>query len=171
MGLFGTTTFNSMDDLFVQQLEDLYDAENRIIDALGQMRDAAKNPQLKQGFDKHQEQSRGHARRLEQAFQMLGKSPERETCEAAKGLIKEGSEMISAHGDDDVRDAGLIAAAQRVEHYEIAGYGTARNLAQRIGRSDIATLLEQTLREEKETDALLTQLAESSVNPAAAATH
>ena len=168
MGLFSSTEFNSLDDLFLQQLEDLYDAEKRIRDGLVQMREAAHNTQLKQAFATHLTETEGQITRLEQVFRSLGKTPERETCEAAKGLIREGSEMISAKGDPDVKDAGLIAAAQRVEHYEIAGYGTARTLAQQLGHAEAARLLQQTLDEEGRTDKLLTQIAESRVNVQAA---
>lgn len=169
MGLLTTMQLDKIDDLFLHEIEDLYDAENRILDALPKMRDAASNAQLRSSFERHETETRGHIQRLEQVFNLIGKSPERETCEAAKGLIKEGSEIISASGDNDVKDAALIGAGQRVEHYEIAGYGTARNLALRLGLSDAAMLLEQTLEEEKSQDALLTQVAEQSVNPAASA--
>ena len=168
MGLFSSTEFNSLDDLFLQQIEDLYDAEKRIRDGLVQMREAAHNPELKQAFDTHLRETEGQIGRLEQVFKAIGKTPERETCEAAKGLIREGSEMISATGDPDVKDAGLIAAAQRIEHYEIAGYGTARTLAQQLGHAEAARLLQETLDEEGRTDKLLTQIAESRVNVQAA---
>ena len=164
MGMFSSTTFNSLDDLFLQQIEDLYDAEKRIAEALGKMRDAAHNPQLKQAFEQHMAETKGQAQRLEQVFDLINKKPERETCEAAKGLIKEGSEMISATGDNDVKDAGLIAAAQRVEHYEMAGYGTARTFARRLGRDEDCELLQATLDEEAKTDERLTMLAENGIN-------
>lgn len=169
MGIFSSEHFGNLEDLFVAQLQDLYDAEHRLIEALPKMADAATNPQLKQAFELHLRQTQGHKDRLEQVFEMVGKSPKRETCEAMKGLIKEGDEMIGAKGDDDVKDAALIAAAQRVEHYEIAGYGTVRTFAQRLGRDDVARLLQQTLDEEAEADQQLTSIAESSVNTRAAA--
>jgi len=162
--LFTSTTFNSLDDLLLEQIQDLYDAEKRLIDALPKMADASHSPQLQSAFREHLRQTEGHARRLEQIFQQLGKQPERETCEAMKGLIEEGEEMVHAEGDPNVKDAALIAAAQRVEHYEIAGYGSARTFAERLGQRQAAQLLEQTLNEEKETDKKLTQIAEQSVN-------
>lgn len=168
MGLFGTTQFDTLEDLFCQQLEDLYDAEKRLIDALPKMAEAAHNPQLKQAFQHHLEETRGHVNRLESVFHMLGKEPSRETCPAMKGLIAEGEEMINAKGDDDVRDAALIAAAQRVEHYEIAGYGTLRALAEQFGHSQVAQELQRTLDEEGAADQKLTQIAEQRVNVAAA---
>ena len=168
MGLFGAKSFDNLEDLFCAQLEDLYDAEKRLTEALPKMASSACAPQLKSAFQEHLRQTEGHVRRLEQIFHQLGKSPSRETCPAMKGLISEGNEMAHAKGDDDVRDAALIAAAQRVEHYEISGYGTARTFAQRLGHTEAARLLQQTLDEEKETDKRLTQIAESSVNVQAA---
>jgi len=164
MGLFGATEFNNLNDLFVQQLEDLYDAEKRLTDALPKMAEAAHSPELKSAFQQHFRQTQNHVARLEQVFGMIGKTPKRETCPAMKGLISEGEEMISAKGDDMVKDAALIAAAQRVEHYEMAGYGTVRNFAQHLGLNDAARTLQQTLDEEGETDKLLTRLAESGIN-------
>jgi ferritin-like metal-binding protein YciE len=170
MGLFSSTSLNSFDDLFVEQLEDLYDAEQRLTKALPQMAAAAHNPSLKAAFQEHYRQTEGHVTRLQQVFQMLGKRAKSKTCEAMKGLVEEGQEAISASGNPDVKDAALIAAAQRVEHYEIAGYGTVRTFAQRLGRQDAARLLQQTLDEEGATDKKLTILAEQAINPKAAAT-
>jgi ferritin-like metal-binding protein YciE len=164
MGLFFNTELNSMEDLFMLELGDLYDAETRLVDAIPQMADAASSPALKQAFRDHLTQTQRHVSRLEQAFVNLGKSANRQTCDAMKGLISEGEEIIDATGSADVKDAALISAAQRVEHYEIAGYGTARTFAQHLGHSDIARLLEMTLSEEKETDKKLTELAEQSIN-------
>jgi len=164
MALFGTVEFNSLEDLFMNQLEDLYDAEHRIIRALPKMSEAARNPELKQAFDAHLAQTRRQVERLDSVFQELNQAPERETCEAMKGLLREGEEMVDAKGDANVRDAALIAAAQRVEHYEIAGYGTARSLATHLGYTEAARLLQETLDEEKETDMKLTDLAENTVN-------
>jgi len=170
MGLFSSSlALNSFDDLFVEQLQDLYDAEQRLVKALPQMADAAHSASLKSAFQEHLRQTQGQVNRLEQIFRGLGKSAQAKTCEAMKGLISEGSEVISAKGDPDVKDAALIAAAQRVEHYEIAGYGTARTFAQRLGRQDAARLLQETLDEEAATDKKLTALAEQSVNPKATA--
>ncbi|MFO0788257.1 MAG: ferritin-like domain-containing protein [Pirellulales bacterium] len=166
MGLFMSEEFNSLEELFVHELKDLYDAEQQLIDALPKMADKATNPALKRAFQSHLTQTEKHAQRLESIFEHRGLDAERETCAAMSGLIKEGSNVLSAEGDKDVLDAALIAAAQRVEHYEIAAYGTARTFAQRIADSYAAELLEQTLDEEKSTDKQLTQIAESSVNPA-----
>lgn len=167
MGLLGNFQFNNLNDLFVEQLQDLYDAEKRLTEALPMMRDAASSPQLKDAFQLHTAQTEQHARRLEQIFSQMGLEPKRETCAAMKGLIKEGSEMIDAEGDSHVKDAALIAAAQRVEHYEMAGYGSVRTFAQQLGLQDIARVLQQTLDEEGQTDQKLTQIAENAVNPGA----
>ncbi len=164
MAIFGNPEFNSLEDLFLNQLEDLYDAEHRIIRALPKMSQAAQNRELKQAFDEHLAQTRGHVDRLDMIFRELDKTPSRETCEAMKGLLREGEEMIDAKGDSNVRDAALIAAAQRVEHYEMAGYGTARSLAMHLGRNEAARLLQQTLDEEKSADSKLTDIAEHAVN-------
>ncbi|MDT0632807.1 ferritin-like domain-containing protein [Rubrivirga sp. S365] len=167
MGLF-SLNLKSFDDLYVAQLKDLYSAESQLVDALPKMADAAAHPDLKQAFMRHLETTRRQKDRLEQIGKNLGKSLSGETCEAMKGLVKEGQEIIDADGDEAVRDAGLIAAAQRVEHYEIAGYGTVRTFAERLRRDDDARLLAETLAEEEATDDSLTQLAESIVNPFAA---
>jgi len=168
MGLFTSTEFNSLDDLFVNQLADLYDAEKRLTDALPKMAEAANSPALQRAFLEHLQQTRNHVTRLEQIFQGLGQTPESETCQAMKGLISEGEEMIKAKGDSAVKDAALIAAAQRVEHYEMAGYGTARTFALRLGHQQAAELLQTTLEEEGAADKLLTQIAEQQVNTRAA---
>jgi ferritin-like metal-binding protein YciE len=169
MPLFTTTTFNSFNDLFTNQIEDLYDAEQRLTKALPKMAEAAQSSQLKQAFQSHLTETEGHVSRLEQIFREINVEPTRETCEAMKGLIAEGEEMIKAHGDPDVKDAALIAAAQRVEHYEMAGYGTARAFAKRLGLTQAANLLQQTLDEEKAADEKLNTIAESIVNPKASA--
>jgi ferritin-like metal-binding protein YciE len=159
-GLFTSHEFNSLDDLFLEQLQDLYDAEKRLTSALPKMADAAHSPQLKDAFRLHLRQTEGQVSRLEQIFGELGQRPHRETCEAMKGLIREGEEMVQAKGDASVKDAALIAAAQRVEHYEIAGYGCARTYARLLGHTDAAKLLQETLDEEGATDKKLTALAE-----------
>jgi ferritin-like metal-binding protein YciE len=164
MPLFSTTEFNSLNDLFANQIEDLYDAENRLTQALPKMAEAANSSQLKQAFQSHLTETQGHVRRLEQIFREINIDPKRETCQAMKGLITEGEEMIKATGDADVKDAALIAAAQRVEHYEISGYGSARAFARRLGLTQAASLLQQTLEEEKAADEKLNTIAESSVN-------
>lgn len=164
MGLFSSTEFNTLDDLFCHQIEDLYDAEKRLVKALPKMADAAHDPKLQAAFREHLQETEGHVVRLEQVFSTLGKEPERETCPAMKGLIEEGEEMIDATGDEAVCDAALIAAAQRIEHYEMAGYGTARAIAERLGQQQAVGLLQETLDEEKMADSKLTQIAEQGVN-------
>ncbi len=159
----------SFKDLFTNQIEDLYDAEQRLTKALPKMAEAAHSNQLKQAIQQHLSETQGHVSRLETIFREIGVEPKRETCEAMKGLISEGEDMMHAKGDPDVRDAAIIAAAQRVEHYEIAGYGTARTFALRLGLRQAADLLQQTLNEEAAADRKLTQIAESNVNVQATA--
>lgn len=168
--MFTSTKFDSFQDLFVEQLEDLYDAEKRLTEALPKMADAAYSSQLKQAFQQHLSETQGHVSRLESIFRQMNIDPKRETCVAMKGLISEGDEMIKAKGDADIKDAALIAAAQRVEHYEISGYGTARSFALRLGMREAAELLQQSLNEEAAADKKLTQIAEASVNVQAAGT-
>jgi ferritin-like metal-binding protein YciE len=170
MAIFSSTEFNSFKDLFVNQIEDLYDAEQRLTQALPKMADAAHSNQLKQAFQKHLGETQGHVSRLESIFREINVEPKRETCAAMKGLITEGEEMINAKGDPDIKDAALIAAAQRVEHYEISAYGTARSFARRLGLTQAQNLLEQTLQEESACDEKLTQIAESSINIQASGT-
>lgn len=164
MGLFSTTEFNDMTDLLKDQLADLYDAEQRLTKAIPKMKDAATSPALKSAFEHHLKETKTQVSRLEQAFQQLGCEPKSETCDAMKGLISEGEHVIGAKGDAAVKDAALIAAAQRVEHYEIASYGSARAFARQLGRHDIAELLQRTLDEEGAADQKLTEIAEQSVN-------
>ena len=168
MPLFTSLEFNNFQDLFVAQLEDLYDAEKRLTDALPKMAEAANSSQLKQALREHLTETQGHVSRLEQIFREVNKEPKRETCQAMKGLISEGEDLIKAKGDPDVKDAALIAGAQRVEHYEISGYGTARAFARRLGFTQAANLLQQTLQEEKAADEKLNSIAEASVNVQAA---
>ncbi len=168
MGVFTSEVFNSLEDLFVFELKDLYDAEIRITEALPKMAEKAHNPGLKRAFQNHLRQTEKHVERLNSIFEHRGLEAEREKCDAMVGLLKEGSTVLSAAGDPDVIDAALIAAAQRVEHYEIAGYGTARAFAHQLGDEYSAELFEQTLDEEKQTDQQLTEIAEGSVNPASA---
>jgi ferritin-like metal-binding protein YciE len=164
MGMFFNVKLNSLEDLLLLELSDLYDAEKRLCDALPKMADAATSPALKQAFREHLRETQRQVSRLEQIFVDLGKPAGRETCEAMKGIISEGSEIIDATGSPDAKDAALISAAQRVEHYEIAGYGSARTFAQHLGYPEVVRLLQMTLDEEKEADVLLTQLAEESIN-------
>lgn len=167
MGLFTSSKqLDSMASLFVDQLRDLYDAEKQLTKALPKMAGAAHSPALKAAFQQHLRETENQVTRLERVFQSTGQSAEAETCEAMQGLIAEGEEVVKATGDPDVKDAALIAAAQRVEHYEIAGYGCARTFAQRLGNQEAARLLQQTLDEEGATDKKLTQLAEQGINPA-----
>src|SRR5688572_19019509 len=136
--LFTTTKLNTMEDLLLAHLHDLYDAENQLVDALPKMAQAAHSPELKVAFSEHLRETEGHINRLNEAFRLLGKEPERESCEAMEGLIDEGEEMIKADGDPAVKDAALIAAAQKVEHYEISGYGSARTFAERAGHKEVS---------------------------------
>ena len=154
----------TMEDLFLEQVEDLYDAEKRLVKALPKMADAATSLSLRQAFESHLIETEGHVSRLETVFRTLGQDPKAHTCDAMKGLISEGEDTISDIDQSPLRDAGLIAAANRVEHYEIAAYGSARTFADVLGLSEAASLLEQTLQEEKKADQKLTQLAESMVN-------
>jgi len=158
---------NSLQDLFVEDLKDLYGAEQQIIEALPKMIEAAHSEQLKNKFQQHLIETQQQARRLEEIFSMLDMEPEAGPCEGMRGIIKEGQIFISAEGDVNVKDAALIGAAQKVEHYEVAGYGTACTFAQVLGHHEIAQKLQTTLGQEKETDKILTQVAESSVNPSA----
>jgi ferritin-like metal-binding protein YciE len=157
---------NSLNDLYVAELKDLYDAESRIIKALPKMAEAAKSPELRNGFEEHLRQTRGHVARLEQIFGSLNETPKGEKCKGVIGIIDEGEDMMDKTEDSPlaVGDAALIASAQRVEHYEIAAYGTVRNWAQRLGRMEDARLLQETLEEEGQTDKKLTALAESYIN-------
>ena len=168
MGLFGHEEFNRLDDLLKHNLDDIYDAETRMISALPKMSEKATSVQLKQAFDHHLEQTKGHKQRLEEVFTALGWEAERETCPAMKGLIKEAEEMLNATGDNDTIDAALIMSSQRIEHYEMAAYGAARCQASAIGRDDVAQMLQKTLDEEKAADAKLAEIATAVANPKAA---
>ena len=154
----------SMEDLFLEQVEDLYDAEKRLVKALPKMAEATTSQTLRQAFESHLIETEGHVTRLENVFRTVGQNPKGRTCDAMKGLISEGEDVVSDIDESSLRDAGLIAAANRVEHYEIAAYGSARTFAQTLGLQEAANLLEQTLQEEKKADQKLTQIAESMVN-------
>ena len=154
----------SMEDLFLEQVEDLYDAEKRLVKALPKMAEASTSQSLRQAFESHLLETEGHVSRLETIFRTLGQDPKSHTCDAMKGLISEGDDVVSDIDQSPLRDAGLIAAANRVEHYEIAAYGSARTFADMLGLSEAASLLEQTLQEEKTADQKLTKLAESMIN-------
>lgn len=154
----------NLEDLLLHELKDLYSAETQLVKALPKMAKAASHRELKDAFEEHLEQTKGHVERLDEIAEMLEKKLTGHTCKAMKGLVEEGADLIAEDAESSVRDAGLIGAAQRVEHYEIAGYGTARCLAEQLGHSEIAELLEQTLEEEKETDEDLSELATSAIN-------
>jgi ferritin-like metal-binding protein YciE len=154
----------TMEDLFLEQIEDLYDAEHRMVKALPKMAEATTSLSLRQAFESHLLETESHVTRLETIFSTLGEDAKGETCAAMKGLVSEGEDMISHTEQSPVRDAGLIAAANRVEHYEIAAYGSAHRFALTLGLTEVASLLEQTLQEEKNADRKLTQLAENMVN-------
>jgi ferritin-like metal-binding protein YciE len=151
----------SIEDLFLDELKDLYSAEKQITKALPKLVKAASTEELSAAFDSHLQETKGHVERLEEIFQKLGKRGAGKTCEGMKGVLEEGSEVVQEIEKGPIRDAGLIAAAQRVEHYEIAGYGSVRAFAQLLGKTDIVDLLEQTLHEEKAADEKLTKISES----------
>ena len=146
-------------DLFVDELKDIYSAENQITKALPKMAKTAKSPDLKKGFELHLEQTKGKIARLDQIFDELGESPKGKKCHGMEGLLEEGKELMGEDAEPEVMDAGLISAAQRVEHYEIAAYGTVKTYAELLGMSKAAKLLDETLKEEKDTDQKLTGLA------------
>jgi ferritin-like metal-binding protein YciE len=153
-------------ELYIDELKDLYNAENQLLKALPKMAKAADSDELKQGFEEHLEQTRGHVERLEKIFRSLDESPKGKKCVGMEGLIEEGSEVMGDDFEGAVMDAALIGAAQRVEHYEIAAYGTVSEFAKILGESEHVSLLEETLQEEKETDEKLTELAKT-INPQA----
>ena len=157
----------TLKDLYIHELKDLYSAEKQIIKALPKMVKAATNKQLATGFEEHFEQTKKHVARLEKILTNHDESTRGPKCEGMEGLLKEGEEMIKEDAEEEVRDAGLIAAAQRVEHYEMAGYGCARTYAELLEDRDGAQLLQTTLTEESDTDKKLTQLAKSTINVAA----
>ncbi|WP_395740941.1 ferritin-like domain-containing protein [Prosthecobacter sp.] len=158
----------TLQDLLVHELKDLYSAENQLVKALPKMAAAATNEDLRAGFEEHLEETKNHVTRLEEIAEILGCKLTGHRCKAMEGLIEEGSELISEDAEDVVRDAALIGAAQRVEHYEIAGYGTARALAECLGYGDTVRILTETLDEERATDEKLTELAETTINVEAA---
>ena len=157
----------SLENLFLHELKDLLSAEKQLVKALPKMAKGAASDALRNAIEEHLEQTKNHVERLEKVFSMLDKAARAEHCKAMERLIEEGAELLEEDGDSAVKDAALIAAAQRVEHYEISGYGTARTLADLIGLNKAVDLLQQTLDEEKETDAKLTELAMAEVNPQA----
>ena len=146
-------------ELYIDELKDLYSAESQLVKALPKMAKASSSEELRSGFEEHLEQTKGHVERLEQIFQMLGESPKGKKCVGMEGLVEEGAEILKEDFEGAVLDSALIGAAQRVEHYEIAAYGTARAFAETLGENEHVSLLEETLGEEKETDEKLTELA------------
>jgi ferritin-like metal-binding protein YciE len=149
----------ALKELYIDELKDIYNAENQLVKALPKMAKTANSKELRTGFEEHLEQTRGHVQRLEQIFKELGEKPSGKKCKGMEGLLAEGQEIMGEDFEDDVMDAALISAAQRVEHYEIAAYGTVRTYAELLGEDTAAQLLEQTLEEEKETDQKLTDMA------------
>jgi ferritin-like metal-binding protein YciE len=156
---------SSLEDLLLEELRDLYSAETQILKALPKMAEKAANRELRAAFQEHERVTQDQVRRLETIFDGLGEKPGGHFCKGMEGLLKEGQEMLKEKGDPDTLDAGLIAAAQRVEHYEIAGYGCVRTYAEQLGMQDHARTLQQTLDEEGDTDQRLTALAERIINP------
>jgi len=158
---------DTLKTLYTNELRDLYNAEGQLLKALPKMAKAASSEELKDAFEKHLEQTKSHVERLEEVFEDIGEKPKGKTCRAMKGLIEEGSEILQEDGEESVIDAGIIVAAQKVEHYEIAGYGSVRTFAQLLGKDSSAELLQTTLDEESEANELLNKLAEDIVNPEA----
>lgn len=154
----------SLKDLLIHSLQDIYSAEKQILKALPKVIKATSNEQLKKAFETHLKETEGQKQRLEQVFEQIGARPGRMKCKAMEGLIEEGKELMEEDIEPEVLDAGLIAAQQKIEHYEIAAYGTARVYAEQLGEESVTDLLSQTLEEERKTDDLLTEIALSSVN-------
>jgi ferritin-like metal-binding protein YciE len=149
---------DTIEKLFVEELKDLYSAENQITKALPKMAKAAKSNELRTAFEHHLKETEGHVQRLEQAFEILGTTARGKTCEGMKGVLEEGETMLKETQEGEVRDVALISAAQRVEHYEMAAYGTVRTYAERLGKSQVVQLLQKTLEEEKTADKKLTDI-------------
>lgn len=168
MALFTSPTFDSLECLFIDQLQDIYDAEQRLAKALPKMAEAADDGRLKNALREHLTETERQLKTIENLFAKIDHTPKAKSCDAMKGLISEAEQMAGADGDAAVRDAAIIAAAQRIDHYEMAAYGTARNFAQRLGHDEVAQGLQHCLDEEKAADFRLTQLAEESINPVAA---
>ena len=159
----------TLEELFHDTLKDIYFAEKKILSTLPKMEKAAQSSELKKAFAKHRAQTEDHVERLEEIFQIIDKKPQGKTCDAIVGITDEGAEIIKEYKGSPALDAGLLAAAQAVEHYEISRYGTMRTLAKELGLANAARLLEQTLTEEKETDATLSEIAKTAVNQEAEA--
>ena len=159
----------TLDDLFHDTLKDIYYAERKILKTLPKMARGAKSPELKAAFEKHRDQTEGHVERLQQVFEIIGKRAQGKTCDAIEGIIAEGEEVLEEFKGTSAGDAGLISAAQAVEHYEITRYGTLKRWAQALGHKDAVKLLDQTLQEEGQTDKDLTKIADAGVNEMAKA--
>jgi len=162
-------SLDSLEKLFLEELKDVYNAEKQILRALPKMAKAAESPKLEQAFTQHLKETEGQVKRLEQVFQIVGERPEGVECKAIQGIIEEGQEILQEFQGGDALDAGLIAAAQAVEHYEITRYGTLLAWAKQLGLSEAEGLIQETLIEEENTDELLSDLAEDAINPVAAA--
>jgi len=158
----------SLEDLFVHEIKDLYNAEQQILKALPKMIKECGSGELRQALEHHLDQTRDHVERLDRVFEEIGEAARGQKCKGMEGLIEEGSDLLKKRAEESVKDAGIIAAAQRVEHYEMAAYGTVRTFAQMLGHEEAVPLLEETLREEKEADKKLTEIAERVVNARAA---
>jgi ferritin-like metal-binding protein YciE len=158
---------NGLRDVYIDELRDLYDAEHRLIKALPKLAKAADSDELRSGIEAHLEQTKGHAQRLEQIFESMGEQAKAKKCKGIEGIINEASETLEEDFEGPVMDAAIIASAQRAEHYEIAAYGSVRAFAEQLGETKAASLLQETLNEEKEADAKLTKAAET-INPRAA---
>jgi len=154
----------TLEKLYINELRDLYSAENQLLKALPKMAKGASSAELKEAFENHLAETETHVERLEQIFKNLEENPKGKTCHGMKGLIEEGSEILEEEGEESVLDAGIIVAAQKVEHYEMAGYGSVRTFAQLLGQEEAAQLLQTTLDEESKANELLNQLAETTVN-------
>ena len=161
-------TEKKLSDLFYDQLKDIYFAERQILKGLPKMAKAAKSEELKNAFLHHRDETEAHVERLQQIFEIIGKRAQSKTCEAIKGILEEGEEIIEDYTGSQALDAGLLAGGQAVEHYEMARYGTLKTWAAQLGMKDVVGLLDQTLQEEKKTDALLSKLAQANVNRQAA---
>lgn len=168
MPLFTSSSFESLDHLLIDQLQDLYDAEQRLTNAQPRLAEAATDPRLKNALREHLTETERQLETIEALFAAIEQPPRAKTCDAMKGLIREAEETIGAQGEPAVKDAAIIAASQRIAHYEMAAFGTARTIARRLAKEDVAQKLQQCLDEEKAVDFRLTQLAEESINPAAA---
>lgn len=160
---------NSLDEMFLLEVKDLYHAEKQLTKALPKAAKKSSSPELKSALEEHFRQTEGHVNRLEEVFKMLGQTPKAKTCEAMKGILEEAEEILNSKADASVRDAAIIGAAQKVEHYEIASYGTIVQWAAQMGRDDIKKILAQTLDEEEDADRKLSELAKTSINSRALA--